>query len=35
VSWSTAIGAMVWMVLIAILLAVVPTVLMTRKYLKV
>jgi cell division transport system permease protein len=35
VSWSTAIGAMVWMVVIAILLAVVPTVLMTRKYLKV
>ncbi len=35
VSWSTAIQTMVWMVLIAVLLAIVPTVLMTRKYLKV
>ncbi len=35
VSWSTAIQTMVWMVVIAILLAIVPTVLMTRKYLKV
>jgi cell division transport system permease protein len=35
VSWSTAIHTMVWMVVIAILLAIVPTVLMTRKYLRV
>jgi cell division transport system permease protein len=35
VSWSTAIETMVWMVVIAILLAVVPTLLMTRKYLRV
>ncbi len=35
VSWSTAIQTMVWMVLIAVLLAIVPTVLMTRKYLRV
>ena len=35
VSWSTAIQTMVWMVVIAILLAIVPTVLMTRKYLRV
>lgn len=35
VSWSTALQTMVWMVLIAVLLAIVPTVLMTRKYLKV
>lgn len=35
VSWSTAFETMLWMVLIAVLLAVVPTVLMTRKYLKV
>ena len=35
VSWSTAVSTMIWMVLIAVLLAVVPTTLMTRKYLKV
>jgi cell division transport system permease protein len=35
VSWSTAIWAMVWMVVIALALAIIPTVLMTRKYLRV
>ncbi|MEJ7628705.1 MAG: permease-like cell division protein FtsX [Nocardioidaceae bacterium] len=35
VSWSTAIETMVWMVVIALALAIVPTVLMTRKYLRV
>ncbi|MDX6297317.1 MAG: cell division transport system permease protein [Nocardioidaceae bacterium] len=35
VSWSTALWAMVWMVAIALALAIVPTVVMTRKYLRV
>ena len=35
VSWSTAIWAMVWMVLIALALAIVPTFFMTRRYLRV
>jgi cell division transport system permease protein len=33
--WEQAIPAMVWIVVIALLLAVVPTMLMTRKYLRV
>jgi cell division transport system permease protein len=35
VSWSSALWTMAWMVLIALVLAVVPTVAMTRKYLHV
>jgi cell division transport system permease protein len=35
VSWSTAITSMIWMVIIALALAIIPTVLMTRRYLKV
>jgi cell division transport system permease protein len=33
--WEQALPAMVWIVAIALVLAVVPTMLMTRKYLKV
>lgn len=35
VSWSTTVWAMVWMVVIAIALAVIPTFFMTRRYLRV
>lgn len=35
VSWSTALWTMLWMVVIGVLLAIVPTVLMTRRYLRV